>query len=144
MNERLKLLIMLVLAMLVPGVLWGAGEEPPHVEVEAYGLNVRASAGFKLLELRVAGPDRVLIHEERSRGGGIHWTLRGVEGDGEYRYEAVIVSKQGGKLTQRSRSGGFEVLGGRIDLPKVAEVKSDPDSALRLDDESNTRREQSH
>ena len=94
-----------------------AGPEPATVTFQGQGFTVKAPAGASLLELRVADPDRELIFAERTPGDPITWYLGGTPVEGEYRYEAVTVTKTDGKPRQAIKAGGFTVEGGVLVAP---------------------------
>lgn len=109
------LAVMLLLVSALPA--HGGKIEPPTVHFEGQGFRVQAPAGATLLEVRLRGPQRTLILEKRTAGAPISWTLDGGDGDGDYRYEAVVVTEIDGKPRQRNASGGFEVQGGLLIAP---------------------------
>jgi len=87
------------------------------VDLHGQGFSVRTAYGVSSLEVRVMGPQRTVLFEQRTEGAPIHWNLTGAGGDGDYRYEAVAVTGSGDQAQQHVKPGGFEVDGGQVVIP---------------------------
>ena len=116
MNRYIQVVTGVFMAAVL-GTAYGNEPDPATVQLHDQGFRVEAPSGASMLEVRLMGPQRTVLFESRTTGGPIDWTLSGGEGDGDYRYEAVVVMDIGGVPQQRNRPGGFEVKGGRVMVP---------------------------
>jgi len=116
LNKR-NSLISIVMALTCSMANAATEVEPATISFNGGGFYASAPSGATQLEVRVADPARNVVFEKRTEGESITWTLSGNEGDGEYRYEAVVVKKIGGKFKQNTTAGGFEVQGGLVIPP---------------------------
>jgi hypothetical protein len=81
------------------------------------GFSVEAPLEATQLELRLMGPARTVLFEQRSAGESIDWSLNGNQSDGDYRYEAIVVIDHNGTPQQHNHPGGFIVQDGRLVIP---------------------------
>lgn len=94
-------------------------QEPETVSIQlnTYGLSVAPKGQASLLTLRIAGPGRTLLLDERTPGDPIDWSLPGDAPDGSYRYEAFVSTTLEGPAQSSVTPGGFEVKHGQIVRP---------------------------
>ncbi len=93
--------------------------EPDTVSIQwhMYGFSVAPKGQASLLTLRIAGPGRTLLLDERTTGESIDWSLPGSAPDGSYRYEAFVKTTLDGPAQSSVTPGGFEVKHGQIVQP---------------------------
>ncbi len=94
-------------------------QEPQAVSVQmsTYSLSVSPKGQASMLTLRIAGPGRTLLLDERTGGDSIDWSLPGSAPDGSYRYEAYVTTSGNGEPEGHLTPGGFEVHHGQIVQP---------------------------
>jgi len=109
-----------------------AEPEPATVLYSSGGISVEAPLDATQLELRLMGPSRRLLFEQRSTGERIDWVLPGGSADGDYRYEAVaVVPDVDGGVRQSVRAGGFEVRNGLLVPPPEPVTEAEMEQRMR-------------
>ena len=93
--------------------------EPTTVSIawDTYGLSVTAQGQASLLAVRIAGPQRAILLDQRTAGATIDWTLPDGAPDGSYRYEVFVTTTRDGLPQSSLTPGGFEVRHGQIVRP---------------------------
>lgn len=139
--------VVLVVAMatvLSAGLMVAQPALGADVAVDASGLSIApgAVANFEAMNVRIAGPTGDLVLNQRSTGDAVYWSAGGMP-DGEYRYEAVVLSydpaadtgEEDGDTGERLERtwGSVEVKDGAIVLP-VEDEKPAKEPAGEADD----------
>ena len=128
-KHQKRFMFMAIACVLSAGLVMGQPALAADVALNASGLTLSAGAvaNFEAMNVRIVGPDGLVL-DDRSSGGVVSWSPQGLP-DGDYVFEAVVITSDpegvsgdeddpGSSGGVSRTTGGFEVHNGQIVVPE--------------------------